>query len=151
MRHGVAWMCLGALGACQVSWEKLTVPMLKSRLRQQGLPVSGRKAQLLERLREHHAERAQQAAHAEQGEHGESELSGLTVVALRRRLKERGLPVSGRKVELIARLKEPSPQQLDLSVLPCPQSTAPWSQQALETHVNRRTVCVNYNIWIHRK
>ena len=129
MRHGVAWMCLGALGACQVSWEKLTVPMLKSRLRQQGLPVSGRKAQLLERLREHQEQ-------AKQAEQAESELSGLTVVALRRRLKERGLPVSGRKMELIARLRELAPEQLDLSVLPCPQSTAAWSWTMNQSEVN---------------
>eukprot|EP00913_Durusdinium_trenchii_P033314 g31189.t1 len=70
--------------------ENLTVPMLKSRLRSQGLPLSGRKAELVNRLRKH----------------GDSRWHALTVRELQKLLRERGLQVSGLKRELVARLVE---------------------------------------------
>lgn len=76
--------------------ENLTVPMLKEKLRERGLPVSGRKSQLLERLRS--------ASSMDAGSLEDSELETLTVVKLQSLLRQRGLPMSGRKGELISRL-----------------------------------------------
>lgn len=84
-------LLLSWLARAAESLEHLTVPMLKQQLRQRGLPVSGRKAELVRRL---------SAAPKDETE----ELTELTVVKLRQRLRERGLPVSGRKEELILRL-----------------------------------------------
>jgi len=81
--------------------ESCTVSALKGHLRARGLPVSGKKAELVERLRE---------VTQEEGPCEEDDLEGCSVPQLKDRLKERGLPVSGRKAELIERLKTGTPK-----------------------------------------
>lgn len=76
--------------------ESCTVSALKGHLRARGLPVSGKKTELVERLRD---------ATPEESPCEEEDLEGCSVPQLKDRLKERGLPVSGRKAELIDRLK----------------------------------------------
>ena len=63
---------------------KFTIPILKEKLRDAGLPVSGKKAELIARL--------------------EEEFSKFTIPILKEKLRDAGLPVSGKKAELIARL-----------------------------------------------
>ena len=70
--------------------EALTVAKLKERCKEAGLPVTGKKAELIERL----------------DDSGDEDLEALTVVKLKERCKEAGLPVSGKKAELIDRLNE---------------------------------------------
>ena len=112
-------------------FSQLTVAELKDRLRQLHLPVSGRKNDLFERLNEFYAGNANgetelenepepklEENHAVNFDTGKDisssteEVSGseddpnnFTVAELKERLKKLGLPVGGRKVELIYRLK----------------------------------------------
>ncbi|CAK9088916.1 unnamed protein product [Durusdinium trenchii] len=80
----------------------------------QGLPLSGRKAELVNRLRKH----------------GDSRWHALTVRELQKLLRERGLQVSGLKRELVARLVESDcerqemdcKQQMMFSGIPRPAS-----------------------------
>jgi hypothetical protein len=76
--------------------EQKTVPELKDDLREQGLPVSGRKDELVQRLVETESEAA--------------DLEQKTVPELKDDLREQGLPVSGRKDELVERLVESGPE-----------------------------------------
>eukprot|EP00401_Gymnodinium_catenatum_P065795 CAMPEP_0117587052 /NCGR_PEP_ID=MMETSP0784-20121206/69065_1 /TAXON_ID=39447 /ORGANISM="" /LENGTH=353 /DNA_ID=CAMNT_0005388225 /DNA_START=42 /DNA_END=1103 /DNA_ORIENTATION=+ len=80
-----------------------TIAELKARLRAKGLPVSGKKADLLARL---DAAEGEQALRAPVGgdQDAPDALEGLTVVQLKARLRERGLAVNGRKAQLVARL-----------------------------------------------
>jgi hypothetical protein len=52
-RQGVCSHLL--MSSTSISWEKLTVPELKSQLRERSLPVSGSKADLIQRLTDHDA------------------------------------------------------------------------------------------------
>ena len=79
-------------------YESMTVPLLKEALKEQGLPVSGNKAELIERLKGEGEETPEEGLE-------EVDYEGMTVPQLKEALKEQGLPVSGNKVELIERLK----------------------------------------------
>jgi len=76
----------------------MTVPLLKEALKKQGLPVSGNKVELIERLKGEGEETPDE-------ESEEVDYESMTVPLLKEALKKQGLPVSGNKVELIERLK----------------------------------------------
>lgn len=97
--------------------QHLNVPELKEQLRSAGLPVSGRKAELVSRLLDGSASApvepvaapappvAQQIVQPEPSLFEQpSSLATLTVEALKGMLREQGLPVSGKKAELLSRL-----------------------------------------------
>jgi len=118
-----------------VDYDSMTVPNLKAALKEQGLPVSGKKTELIERLKENSKdeykaetvdpigeEKADEETSEEEDEY-EAETVGpieeetettdvdydsMTISDLKAALKEQGLPVSGKKTELIERLKEDS-------------------------------------------
>ena len=71
-------------------YAEMTVPQLKEELREKGLKVGGRKAELIARLG---------------GQDGAPDYHQRKVAWLRDELRGRGLRVSGRKAELIARLE----------------------------------------------
>ena len=79
--------------------QKLTVKHLQAELRESGLPVSGRKAALVDRLLEIKAAPAWVTAIRRY-------LHFFTVEHLKKQLRQRGLPVSGRKAALVDRLLE---------------------------------------------
>ena len=86
----------------KIDYSSMTGAELKNILKEKGLPVSGNKSELIERL---------------QGDFDDSETeettevdekidySNMTVPELKNVLKEKGLPVSGKKSELIKRLQ----------------------------------------------
>jgi hypothetical protein len=76
----------------------MTVPLLKEALKEQGLPASGKKAELIERLKGEAEETPDEGSE-------EVDYESMTVPLLKEALKEQGLPVSGNKAELIERLK----------------------------------------------
>ena len=85
-------------GSEEIDYENMTVPLLKEALKEQGLPVSGNKVELIERLKGEGGE-------APDEESEEVDYESMTVPLLKEALKGQGLPVSGNKVELIERLK----------------------------------------------
>mmetsp|Transcript_16185 Transcript_16185/g.33877 ORF Transcript_16185/g.33877 Transcript_16185/m.33877 type:complete len:806 (+) Transcript_16185:70-2487(+) len=102
------------------NFSELTVVELKERLRGLNLQVSGRKSELIERLNEHYLGTANMAPILDGEPQGivsekiedrelqllsEEYLGDLTVAELKERLKGLGLPVGGRKTDLIERLK----------------------------------------------
>ena len=83
---------------------------LQSLLRQRGLPVSGRKAELIERLKNNKTNLQGRSCQHPQP------LEDMSVKQLQNILREKKLPTSGRKAELIERLKtKPTngPKQLE--------------------------------------
>ena len=86
--------------------EALTVLELRERLRERGLATSGRKGELIARLR---------GASDGQVVDVASSVGHLTVQQLRERLREHGLPPGGRKAELQQRLLRARRGQLPLS------------------------------------
>jgi len=87
-----------------VEWTEETVAALEAA--EDDLPVSGKKADLVARLEESDEADAD-ADEAEAGDEGEAQdWSALTVPELKAALKERDLPVSGKKADLVARLEE---------------------------------------------
>jgi len=106
--------------------EKLTVIVLKAMLREHGLRVSGRKAELIQRLtapttlqqrpeqasgkassQKQTSRRCQPAGRkGHKGDTGDGPLMQRTVIQLKELLRERGLKVSGRKAELVKRLED---------------------------------------------
>ena len=76
--------------------ESLTVKQLKPLLRQKGLPVTGRKSELIGRLN-HVAVEKKSSTPLPQDKMTNKELKSL--------LRKKGLPVTARKAELIERLK----------------------------------------------
>jgi len=106
-----------------VDYDSMTVPNLKAALKEQGLPVSGKKTELIERLKENSKdeynaetvnpigeEKADEETSEEETESKETKTTdvdydSMTVPNLKAALKEQGLPVSGKKTELIERLK----------------------------------------------
>jgi len=113
--------------------ESLTVIALKQKLQESGLPTSGRKADLVERLLESKVEQSfpdgTEVPHGieipegieipadensdvkdevmdEISSYSKSDLESLTVNTLKEKLRDAGLPVTGRKAELIDRLIE---------------------------------------------
>ncbi len=93
----------------KVDYDSMTVPLLKEALKEQGLPVGGKKVELIERLKEETLSPIEKTE--EEGEETPDEESdevdydGMTVPLLKEALKEQGLPVGGKKTELIERLK----------------------------------------------
>jgi len=102
--------------------SKCTVIELKNRLREVGLTVGGRKSELIDRLNEYYLQNPNEEEDQQQsdveGKHNdemvlsndtvegeEEDLSKLNVATLKDRLRDMGLPVGGRKVELIERLQ----------------------------------------------
>ena len=100
--------------------SQCTVVELKDRLREVGLTVGGRKSELIERLNEYYSQNPNYEEEEQQSDveekhidetvlsddtvEGEN-LSKLNVATLKDRLRDAGLPVGGRKVELIERLQ----------------------------------------------
>jgi ribosomal protein uL24 len=101
-------------GSDEVDYDSMTVPLLKEALKEQGLPVSGKKAELIERLKGETLspiEETEEDTSEEEGEEtpdegsDEVDYDSMTVPLLKEALKEQGLPVGGKKAELIERLK----------------------------------------------
>ena len=106
-----------------VDYDSMTISDLKAALKEQGLPVSGKKTELIERLKEDskdeskaetidpiEEEKADKETSEEETESKETKTTdvdydSMTVPNLKAALKEQGLPVSGKKTELIERLK----------------------------------------------
>jgi len=96
-----------------VDYDSMTLPNLKAALKEQGLPISGKKAELIERLKGVDAieeENTEEETSEEDTESNETETTdidydSMTLPNLKAALKEQGLPVSGKKAELIERLK----------------------------------------------
>jgi len=106
--------------------SKMTVVQLKDKLRELNLTVGGRKNELIERLNDHYLNHSPvysdspntQKEDDSQDSLGVTEdepqptmteaeaLQSLTVPVLKQRLKDLGLPVGGRKAELIQRLQD---------------------------------------------
>ncbi|KAF4628803.1 hypothetical protein G7Y89_g9350 [Cudoniella acicularis] len=82
-----------------IDWNALTIANLKAELSQRGLPVSGTKPVLVNRL-EVADEEAREAVAASEP----TDWSSLTIAQLKVELGNRGLPVSGNKTTLIDRL-----------------------------------------------
>ena len=78
-----------------MDYESLTVAELKDILREGGLPVSGKKSELIRRISKNQAHLNLIASY-----------ESLTVAELKDILREGGLPVSGKKSELIQRVSE---------------------------------------------
>jgi len=76
----------------------MTVPLLKEALKEQGLSVNGKKAELIERLKG-------EAKETPDEDSEEINYDTMAVPLLKEALKKQGLPVSGKKAELIERLK----------------------------------------------
>eukprot|EP00931_Biecheleriopsis_adriatica_P073241 TRINITY_DN47571_c0_g1_i1.p1 TRINITY_DN47571_c0_g1~~TRINITY_DN47571_c0_g1_i1.p1 ORF type:complete len:369 (-),score=65.09 TRINITY_DN47571_c0_g1_i1:44-1075(-) len=91
--------------SCVAEAKSLTVIQIKDRLRTLGLPLSGRKAELLARLKASTS-------------NGVTNLRNLTVAQLKKRLRLQGLTVTGRKADLLARLeasmRESGPEEVDV-------------------------------------
>jgi len=89
--------------------EEMTVKKLRSLLRQKNLPVSGRRCDLIARLQNSTGRSAGSAANnntaKNEGGDGQMDLEALKVDQLKSLLRQKGLPVSGRKHELVQRLK----------------------------------------------
>jgi hypothetical protein len=85
----------------------MTVPNLKAALKEQGLSVSGKKAELIERLKGVGSieEENSEEEVSEETETIDIDYDSMTVPNLKAALKEQGLSVSGKKAELIERLK----------------------------------------------
>ncbi|CAK0827802.1 unnamed protein product [Prorocentrum cordatum] len=105
-------LLLVALAAAPLRAAFATVAELRRRLRERSLPVSGRKGELVARLRQGAGAartprpaareaplgpRAAGAGAAAAHERNKDDLGGLAVAELQARLRSRGLPVSGRK------------------------------------------------------
>ena len=82
--------------------EDKTVVELKDLLRERGLKVSGKKAELVERLLGRESPKAVKSPKGRNP--GKATLEKKTVVELKEMLREQGLKVSGTKTELIDRL-----------------------------------------------
>lgn len=93
-----------------VDYESMTVPNLKVALKELDLPVNGKKAELIERLKgvDSIEEENSEEEASEETETIDIDYDSMTVPNLKAALKEQGLSVSGKKAELIERLKEGS-------------------------------------------
>jgi ribosomal protein uL24 len=93
----------------KVDYDSMTVPLLKEALKEQGLPVGGKKAELIERLKGETLgpieETEEENKETPNEESDEVDYDSMTVPLLKEALKEQGLPVGGKKTELIERLK----------------------------------------------
>jgi len=93
-----------------VDYEDMTVPNLKAALKELDLPVNGKKVELIERLKgvKSIEEENREEEDSEETETIDIDYDSMTVPNLKAALKEQGLSVSGKKAELIERLKEGS-------------------------------------------
>jgi len=93
-----------------VDYEGMTVPNLKAALKELDLPVNGKKVELIERLKgvKSIEEENREEEDSEETETIDIDYDSMTVPNLKAALKEQGLSVSGKKAELIERLKEGS-------------------------------------------
>jgi hypothetical protein len=82
----------------------MKVPDLKAALKGKGLPVSGKKSELIDRLKGESNEESDEIAE-EDNTSKEVNYDDMKVPDLKAALKGKGLPVSGKKSELIDRLK----------------------------------------------
>ena len=80
-----------------MNYEDMNVAQLKEILSERGLPVSGKKADLIERIKE--------VAPIEKETENDVNYEDMNVAQLKEILKEKGLPVSGKKADLIERIK----------------------------------------------
>ncbi|KAL3426642.1 SWIM zinc finger protein [Phlyctema vagabunda] len=89
------------------NWAEFQVAELKAAITARGLTKSGKKANLVARLEAYDREHQQAAAqHAHEDEGGNLvDWYDLKVVDLQAELERRGLPKSGRKADLVARLE----------------------------------------------
>ena len=88
-------------------WSKLTVMDLKKELNARGLPVSGKKVDLVARLEAAHSDSKEQEPQKEQETPQESagiNYQTLTVANLKEECKKHGLKTTGKKADLVARL-----------------------------------------------
>ena len=99
-------------GTTDIDYESMTVPNLKAALKELDLPVSGKKAELIERLKttedEYEAETVDSIEEEKESKETETtnvDYDSMTVPNLKAALKKQGLPVSGKKTELIESLK----------------------------------------------
>ena len=90
-----------------VDYEGMTVPNLKAALKELDLPVNGKKAELIERLKgvDSIEEENSEEGASEETETIDIDYDSMTVPNLKAALKEQGLSVSGKKAELVERLK----------------------------------------------
>lgn len=93
----------------RVNWASNTVAELKSELMTRGLPLTGKKADLVARLEADEASESAEVAPIEETgdeEDGEDiDWKYYKVPELREELSSRSLPVNGKKADLIARLE----------------------------------------------
>lgn len=109
----------------EMDLSNLTVAQLKSKLKTHGLSVSGKKADLIFRLAEaqnnndkvesksatsSNANAPKTGVPLEEGKSVEQNWSNLTVAELKVELKNLGLPVTGKKAELVSRLAASQPR-----------------------------------------
>lgn len=87
------------------NYSKFTVNDLKVLLRNNGLRVSGRRQELIDRLNEYSTKTAKKS---ESAKFDDVYYSKMTVAILKEKLKALKLPVAGRKSELIQRLMDAS-------------------------------------------
>ena len=96
-------------GSDEVDYGSMTVPLLKEALKEQGVPIGGKKAELIERLKGKTLgpieETEEEGKETPDEESDEVDYDSMTVPLLKEALKEQGLPVGGKKTELIERLK----------------------------------------------
>lgn len=84
-----------------INYDKLLVKELKELLRTYGLPVGGRKQELINRLNAYTPKKSNVSS-------DNTYYSKMTVAVLKEKLKELKLPVSGRKADLVQRLVDAS-------------------------------------------
>tara|TARA_B100000953_G_scaffold283120_2_gene261849 strand:+ start:1503 stop:2282 length:780 start_codon:yes stop_codon:yes gene_type:complete len=89
----------------KIDYSTMTVPELKNVLKEKGLPVNGKKSELIERLKEDSDDSEDTETEETTDVDEKIDYSGMTVPELKNVLKEKGLPVSGKKTELIERLE----------------------------------------------
>jgi hypothetical protein len=101
------------------SLMSLTVAKLREKCKERGLKGGGKKAEIIQRIKDHDAaektvEEAPVVAETEKpaddddkdGENDDDSLMSLTVAKLREKCKERGLKGGGKKAEIIQRIKD---------------------------------------------
>ena len=90
----------------------LTVPILKQMLKKRHLKVSGRKAELIDRLMGQGEKIISKSSADATDADTEAHLTSLTNDELKKRLKKKGLKVSGKKAELVGRLMGREPPKV---------------------------------------
>jgi large subunit ribosomal protein L24 len=89
----------------KIDYSNMTVPELKNSLKEKGLPISGKKSELIERLKGDFDDSEDSETEETTEVDEKIDYSNMTVPELKSVLKEKGLPISGKKSELIERLQ----------------------------------------------